>query len=172
MGEICVPFEYKDIADKAGLTFNAKTNMWKGTKAQIDTYNDNLIIFDTIKEQLNAEPEKVEPEIYFSNIWDKITIQKTNNLALINLISLHGMPSDENKRIQILNKLSYKKPGEYPIYYDDIIFYSEHFKAIYPREKVNALIIKHNITGKDIINEIKLSGLNDEDIALLNFVFS
>lgn len=174
---IKVPFELKSIAMLSDLKYDEKADDWYGTKAQIQTYNENKDRSKIIKDNINkmstsADIDTDSVRTDKDTVWENIDITHTPNLQLISYVHDYGMPFSTKARVDLLYKFTLKNPTEYPVYYDDLIFYSPFFKKLYPRERVNALIIKFNISGRNLTDELSLTDLSTEEKALINFVFS
>ncbi len=176
-----VSFEFKRIAELSGLKFNTADHKWYGNKSQIAVFESNkekeLKIHNATKRATYITPTLFEfnnHTVCHSDAWIEIfsNFDKITNLELIKTIHDYSMPEEPLYRIRILRKFSTKIPGEYPVYYDDLIFYSDKFKSVYPREYVNYLLGKYNITGQSLKEEIEASEMNEEEKALIYFVLS
>ncbi len=174
-----VDFNFKQIASLSGLTFNPDDRLWYGTKESIKKFEERKEkeqqIHDATKRSVQNNEEvsfNIEKGCDNTSFWDTIDISSISNLELVKNIYDYGLPGTPDKRINILQKFSAKKPGEYPIYYDDLLFYSEKFKEAYPREYIEYLLTKNDISGRDLKAELQEADITDEENALLYFVLT
>lgn len=102
--------------------------------------------------------------------WDSV-LEKEDVLRTLMAIRDCGIPENENQRIRMLQILSRRRPGDYPVTYDGVCACCDQFETVYPIEDI-VRMMQDNVTGiNSYAEEIRMSlRLNEEEKALLLFV--
>lgn len=176
--EVNVQFNEKHIAALSGLSWDTNQKKWFGNKKTIAAFQQNkekaaILLKENNKSQTVSEfpPEEI-PSSISEEEWDTILENHRSAIELIEAIHDFGMPGNRKQRIRILNRLSEKNDGDYPVYYNDIVRYCKSFASRYPRKYVHDIINEYQITGTNLMKELNSAHMDEEQRMLLVFVFS
>ena len=99
--------------------------------------------------------------------WSELLSDDVDKLYLLLKLKADGLPTNVEDRVTLLQRLSGRANGTYPIRYDDICRYSSEFAEVYSEERVLGLIQTCIMGRKSYDEEIRESSLSDEEKALL-----
>lgn len=183
MEKIEIPFEKKRQARELGAYFDRQTREWfipdntkeeNATKLRTLIFNNEPEIVSLEENNEYAVCENVQSfsyTAYENDDFDWSFVESCeDNLKVAIAVKEHGMPSNEQIRIQILRKLGSKIPGTFPITYDAMCEYSEKFSQMYGEELVSNLLHQCITGSRHYSEDIRLSDLPEEYKLLLMFV--
>lgn len=176
--EVTVNFKEKYIAALSGLKWNDAEKKWLGSAKAIRAFEENkkkaeeYLKEKKIDPSPQPEPKEIQASLWTKEEWENLLSEETKTIPIIEAIHDFALPLDRQTRILLLRRLSEKRNGDYPVYYHDIARYCPAFAERYNEEKINDLIQSNKLSGREIIKELAQIPLDEEDRALLFFVFS
>ncbi len=112
------------------------------------------------RKSISCSPEGLFPgrEIVFdpSFDWSSILSDGYSSLRACLAMKFHGLPEKEEKRAELLRRLKTFSPAvDIPVYYEDLLEYSEAFARAYGIDVLKRAIEIGEIVGNNLISEAK-----------------